>query len=321
MSLQEFVAKVNQTGDDELRIMSDESIDPDLKVIPSGVNNIDAALGIGGVPRGRITEIFGKTGSGKTTLALHFALEAQKLGFGVGFVDAENALDIRRVEKMGIDKDQVVLSQPMSAEKGLSSVEAMVSSGDIKLIIVDSVAALIPQGEVDKEIGDSVMGLHARLMSQAMRKLAHPVAKKEVAVVFINQTRAIIGGFGYGPQSTTTGGVALPYYASMRLEMKRIGSTKDSSQKIIAGKFRMTTVKNKLAVAYKEAEFSIDESGIDIAGILLEEAIKKGVLVVAGSWVRMGKESIGQGRVAVTQMIKEDPKLRERIQKAIAQNK
>lgn len=314
MSLDSIVKTIEaQYGQKSAIILSDESA-LDIEVIPTGISVIDKAIGAGGVPRGRITEIFGAEASGKTTLCLHTIVQAQKQGLGVGFIDAEHALNKERMLFLGVDPSNFVLSQPQSGEEALEVVELMLLSGEFGIIVVDSVAALTPMSEIERDMGESSMGVHARLMSQAMRKLAAPVAKANVALVFTNQTRANIGG--YGSPNVTTGGKALKFYSSLRMEMKYKGKIVDSTGQRVSGKYVMTVVKNKLAIPYREAEFEINQVGIDESGGVIDALISAGVIQKAGSWYRHGEVSLAQGAQALKARFNAEPEL---LQELLAQ--
>ena len=306
---------INKEFGDNAAIIIDEDTKVKVNVIPTGIEVVDKAIGVGGIPRGRYTEVFGKEASGKTTLCLHAIASAHKMGLNCAFIDAEHSLSPDRMKELGVDTSKLVISQPNSGEEALNLIEMMVRSGEFGLIVVDSVAALVPQAEVDKDMGESVMGVHARLMSQAMRKLTAPVSKNNVALMFTNQTRVKIGGYVAG--ETTTGGTALKFYASLRLRLQFTGQIKDSSGKQISGKYRMSVVKNKLAVPFKEANFEINQTGIDDSIFLVEKLIEAGVLDQAGAFLRFKGEVVAQGKRVLARMLKEDPKLKAEMVKGL----
>ncbi len=281
----------------------------DVGIISTGAINLDAALGIGGIPRGRVTEIYGAEASGKTTLALHIASEAQKKDGIVAFIDAEHALDPIYAGKIGVDTDNLLLSQPDGGEQALEIVETLVRSNAIDLIIIDSVAALVPKAEIEGSMGDSHVGLQARLMSQALRKLTGIINKSNTAVVFINQTRMKIGVPAYVNPETTTGGVALKFYSSVRLEVRRIGSIKKigGDAEIIGNKTRVKIVKNKFAPPFKNVEFPIIFGvGISNYDILIDIAVQNDIIKKSGSWYSYGDLKIGQGTERVKEFLMEN---------------
>ena len=287
----------------------------DVKVIPTGALTLDIALGIGGIPRGRITEIFGPEASGKTTLALSIISQAQKAGGVAAFIDAEHALDPVYAQKIGVDTDNLLLSQPDTGEQALEIAETLVRSGAVDVIVIDSVAALVPKAELEGDMGDAHVGLQARLMSQALRKLTGVVSKSNTALVFINQVRQKIGGFTFGGASeTTTGGMALKFYASVRLDIRRISTLKDREGKSYGIRVKVKVVKNKLAPPFKEAEFDIlYGEGISEEGCILDLALEYGILTKSGSWFSYGDTRLGQGRENAIAFLKENPEVREEI--------
>jgi len=298
--------------------MGDGPIVRNIKVIPTGCLTLDYALGTGGIPRGRITEIYGPESSGKTTVSLHVVAEAQKLGLTCAFIDAEHALDPTYAEKLGVNVKELILSQPDSGEQGLDIVEKLVSSGCIDLVVIDSVAALTPRAEIDGDIGDSFIGLQARLMSQALRKLTPLVNKGETALVFINQLRDKIGMMmpGQSPE-TTPGGKALKFYATVRLDVRRIGSIKDGDD-AVGNRTKVKVVKNKLAPPFKIAEFEIMfGKGISNEGCILDLALENNIIVKSGSWFSYNDEKIGQGKEKVKDYLENNPKIRDEILKKI----
>ena len=294
---------------------------PEMNVdaIPTGSLALDAALGIGGLPRGRIIEIYGPESSGKTTLALHVVAEAQKRGGEVAFVDAEHALDPVYAAAIGVDIDSMLVSQPDTGEQALDITEALVRSGAIDVIVVDSVAALTPRAEIEGEMGDAFVGLQARMMSQALRKLAGAVAKTNCIIIFINQLRMKIGVM-YGNPETTTGGNALKFYASVRLDVRRIEQIKEGGN-VIGNKTRVKVVKNKVAPPFKEAVFDIMYGqGISKWSELIDLAVQMDIVQKSGSWFSMGEERIGQGKDSVKAYLQERPELAEQVEAQVREN-
>jgi recombination protein RecA len=284
-----------------------------VSVISSGSISVDAALGVGGFPRGRIVEIFGPESSGKTTLALHVIAEAQKTGGTAAFIDAEHALDPVYARKLGVDTDNLLVSQPDYGEQALEIASALVASGAVDVIVIDSVAALVPKAELEGEMGDSHVGLHARLMSQALRKLAGSVCRTNTCLVFINQIREKIGVM-FGSPETTTGGRALKFYASVRADVRRIATIKDGDS-VTGSRTRVKMVKNKVAAPFREAEFDvIHGEGISREGDLIDFGAAKAVIEKSGSWLSYRGERIGQGRENARQLLKERADLRDRIE-------
>ena len=283
-----------------------------IDAIPTGAVNLDIALGIGGIPRGRVIEIYGPESSGKTTLALHIISEAQKLGDTCAFVDAEHALDAEYARNLGVNIDELILSQPDTGEAGLDIAESLVRSGAVGLIVIDSVAALVPKAEIEGEMGDSHMGLQARLMSQALRRLTGIIAKSNTTVIFINQLREKIG-VTFGNPETTTGGRALKFYSSVRLDIRRIKTITEGDNSI-GSRTRVKIVKNKVAPPFKIVEFDIMYGkGISKAGVLLDTAVDLDIVEKAGSWYSYGDEKLGQGRENVKTMLEEDADLAREI--------
>ena len=290
-----------------------------VDAIPTGSLSLDIALGIGGVPRGRIIEIYGPESSGKTTLALHIVAEAQKRGGEVAFIDAEHALDPGYARALGVDIDSMLISQPDTGEQGLEICEALVRSGAIDVVVVDSVAALTPRAEIEGDMGDSHVGLLARLMSQALRKLAGSISKTNCVVIFINQLREKVGVM-YGNPEVTTGGRALKFYASVRIDVRRIEALKNGSE-IVGSRTRAKIVKNKVAPPFREAEFDIlYGEGISKWGELVDLAVRLDILQKSGSWFSMGEMRLGQGRDAVKQYLKDNPELAGKIESEIRAN-
>ena len=290
-----------------------------VDVIPTGSLSLDVALGVGGLPRGRIVEIYGPESSGKTTLALHVAAEAQKKGGEVAFVDAEHALDPTYARALGVNIDEMLISQPDTGEQALEITEALVRSGAIDVIVVDSVAALVPRAEIEGEMGDSYVGLHARLMSQALRKLTGAVGKTNTIVIFINQLREKVGVM-YGNPEVTTGGRALKFYASVRIDVRRIETLKSGGE-VIGNRTRAKVVKNKVAPPFREAEFDIMYGeGISKLGDLLDLAVKLDLVQKSGSWFNMGEIRLGQGRDAAKQYFRDHPEEADKLEAAVREN-
>jgi recombination protein RecA len=284
-----------------------------IAAISTGSLELDAALGVGGVPRGRVIEIFGPESSGKTTLALHIIAEAQRAGGSAAFVDAEHALDPAYAKSLGVNIDEVLISQPDTGEQGLEITEVLVRSGAIDVVVIDSVAALVPRAEIDGEMGEPTMGLQARLMSQALRKLTAAISKSRTCVIFINQLREKIGVM-FGNPETTTGGRALKFYASVRLDIRRISSIKEGEQ-IVGSRVKVKVVKNKVAPPFKEAEFDIIYGeGISRIGSLLDLGVDNKVVEKSGSWFSYAGERIGQGRENAKRFLQENPALTSEIE-------
>ncbi len=290
-----------------------------VESVSTGSLALDLALGIGGLPKGRIIEIYGPESSGKTTLALHVLAQAQKAGGEVAFIDAEHALDITYARALGVKVEDMLVSQPDTGEQALEITEALVRSGAIDVIVVDSVAALVPRAEIEGEMGDSFVGLHARLMSQALRKLTGAVGKTNTIVIFINQLREKVGVM-YGNPEVTTGGRALKFYASVRIDVRRIEALKNGSE-IIGNRTRAKVVKNKMAPPFREAEFDIMYGeGISLLGELVDLGVKLGLVQKSGSWYSMGETRIGQGRDAAKQYLKNNPEIADRLEADIRRN-
>ena len=288
-----------------------------VEVISTGSINLDAALGLGGVPRGRIIEIYGAESSGKTTIALHIAAEAQKAGGIVAFIDAEHALDPVYAKALGVDVDELLISQPDYGEQALEIADMLVRSGAVDAIVVDSVAALVPKVEIDGEMGDQQMGLQARLMSKALRKLTATLNKSKTTMIFINQIRDKIGGFGFGPQTTTTGGKALKFYSSVRMEVKRIGSVKQGDE-AIGNETVVKVTKNKIAPPFKEAAFQIMYGkGISRVGEILDMAIAKDIVAKSGAWFSFGDIRLGQGKENVKARLETEAELLAKIEEEV----
>ena len=308
------VGPLMRLGDKPLQIVD---------VIPTGAFNLDLALGIGGIPRGRITEIYGAEASGKTTLALHIAAEAQKLDGVVAFIDAEHALDTAYAKRLGVQTEELLLSQPDGGEQALEICETLVRSSAVDLVIVDSVAALVPKQEIEGDMGDSHVGLQARLMSQALRKLTAIVSKSNTAVIFINQTRMKIGVTAYMNPETTSGGVALKFYSSVRLEVRFAGAIKTggAETEVIGAKTRVKIVKNKLAPPFKTVVFPIIfGEGISELDIILDMAVDASIIKKSGSWFAYKDVKLGQGAEKTKQYLKETPELLAEIEAAVKQS-
>ncbi len=287
-----------------------------VSVIPSGCLSIDAALGVGGFPRGRVIEIYGPESGGKTTMTLHVIAEAQKLGGQAAFIDAEHALDPVYARKLGVDVDNLLVSQPDNGEQALEIAETLIRSGGVDIVVVDSVAALVPKAELEGDMGDPQMGLQARLMSQALRKLTGIVSKSRTCLIFINQIREKIGVM-FGNPETTTGGRALKFYASMRVDIRRIQAIKEGD-KVVGSRTRAKVVKNKVAAPFREAEFDIVYGeGISREGDLIDLGVDKGVLEKSGTWISFGGERMGQGRENARVFLKENKDVRDKLENVL----
>jgi recombination protein RecA len=284
-----------------------------VEVIPTGAISFDAALGIGGMPRGRVVEIFGPEASGKTTIALHVVAEAQKRGGMAAFIDAEHALDAAYARKLGVDVDNLLVSQPDYGEQALEIAEALVRSNAVDVLVVDSVAALVPKAELDGDMGDSLPGLQARLMSQALRKLTGIVSRSKTCMIFINQIREKIGVM-FGNPETTTGGRALKFYSSMRVDIRRIASIKDG-ERVVGNRTKVKVVKNKMAAPFREAEFDIlYGEGISKEGDFIDLAVDRNLLEKSGAWFSFGGERIGQGRENARQFLRDNADVRKKLE-------
>ena len=291
----------------------------EIEAIPTGALSLDMALGIGGVPRGRIIEVFGPESSGKTTLALHVVAEAQKMGGEAAFIDAEHALDPVYAKKLGVDIDNLIVSQPDTGEQALEITESLVRSGALDVIVVDSVAALVPKAEIDGDMGDSHMGLQARLMSQALRKLAGAINKSKTVLIFINQLREKIGVM-FGNPETTTGGRALKFYASVRLDIRRIENIKQDGE-VKGNRVRVKVIKNKVAPPFREAKFDVVYGeGISKAGNILDMAVNMDIIEKSGSWFSYNGERIGQGRENVKKLLQEKPEMLAEVEEKVRAN-
>ena len=305
-----------QFGKGSIMRLGDDSPVLQVQAISTGSMALDYALGVGGLPRGRVTEIYGPESSGKTTLALHVIAEAQKGGGIAAIVDAEHAFDPTYARRLGVDINALLVSQPESGEQALSIVETLVRSGAVDIVVIDSVAALVPQAELEGEMGDSVVGLQARLMSQALRKLTGAISKSSSVCIFINQLRDKIGVM-YGSPETTTGGKALKFYSSVRLDIRKIAQIKDGEE-VIGNRTKVKVVKNKVAPPFKTAEFDIlYGEGISVLGELIDLAVEFGIIKKAGAWFSFGTEKLGQGRENVKKLLKEDETLRNTIRQQV----
>lgn len=309
-----------QFGKGSIMKLGKDGVAPaEISTISSGSTALDIALGIGGVPKGRVVEVFGPESSGKTTLTLHIAAEAQKSGGTVAFIDAEHALDLGYAKKLGVNADELLLSQPDTGEQALEIADVLIRSGAVDLIVVDSVAALVPRAELEGDMGDSHMGLQARLMSQALRKLTSTIAKSNTCVIFINQIRHKIGVM-FGSPETTTGGNALKFYATVRMDIRRIGQIKQG-ENVIGNRIRVKVVKNKLAPPFRDAEFDIlFNEGISREGDLLDLGSGADIVEKSGSWFSYGGERLGQGREAARQFLREHRDVATDIEKKILQH-
>ncbi len=313
-ALETCVAQIERSfGKGSIMTLGEGGGDLNIGVIPTGALPLDAALGIGGVPRGRIIEIYGPESSGKTTLALQILAEAQALGGIVAFIDAEHALDPVYAARIGVDIDEVLISQPDTGEQALEICDMLVRSGAIDCVIVDSVAALVPRAEIEGEMGDTTVGLQARLMSQALRKLAGSLSKSNTTCIFINQIREKIGVM-FGNPETTTGGRALKFFSSVRIDIRRIDSIKQNGD-VVGNRVRAKVVKNKVAPPFRQAEFDLMYGeGISREGCIVDMAVECGVAKKSGAWYTYGEERLGQGREAAKQTLKENPDLREELE-------
>ncbi len=299
-----------------MRLGEGESLRPDVPVIPTGSASLDIALGTGGYPRGRIVEIYGPESSGKTTLTLHAIAEAQRIGGVAAFIDAEHALDVTYARKLGVRTDDLLISQPDTGEQALEIADMLVRSGAIDVLVIDSVAALVPRAELEGEMGDSHVGLQARLMSQALRKLTGSISKSRVVIFFINQIRMKIGVM-FGSPETTSGGNALKFYASQRIDIRRIGAIKGRDS-VIGNRTRCKVVKNKLAAPFREAEFDIMYGeGISRSGDLLDLASEANIVAKSGAWYSYGEERIGQGRENAKIFLQEHPEMLDQIEQQV----
>jgi recombination protein RecA len=305
-----------QLGKGSIMRMGSDSPREKIAAIPTGAINLDAATGVGGVPRGRITEIYGPESSGKTTLCLHLVANVQRNGGVAAYVDAEHALDIDYARKLGVNIEELLVSQPDTGEQGLEIVEILVRSGAVDIIVIDSVAALVPKAEIEGEMGDSHVGLQARLMSQALRKLAGAINRSNSAVVFINQLREKIGVM-FGNPETTTGGKALKFYASLRMDIRRIGPVKER-EAIIGSRVRVKVVKNKVAPPFKQAEFDVlFDEGISHTSLLVDLASEGNIIQKSGAWYSYGDQRIGQGRENAKLFLRDNPQLQAEVEEKV----
>jgi recombination protein RecA len=316
-ALQSTLDKLEKTyGKGTVMKLSDEKVQ-DIPAIPTGSLGLDIALGIGGIPRGRVIEIYGPESSGKTTLTMHCIAEAQRRGGLAAFIDAEHAFDKNYAEKLGIDTENLLISQPDNGEQALEIADHLIRSGAIDIIVIDSVAALVPKGELEGEMGESKMGLQARLMSQALRKLTGTISKTGCSCIFINQLREKIGVM-FGNPETTTGGNALKFYASVRLDIRRIGQIKEGADDITGNRVKVKVVKNKVAPPFKVVEFDIMYGrGISKSGEIVDLGVEVEVIQKSGSWFSYGGNKLGQGRDSVKQLIEDNPELMEELEKKI----
>ncbi|MBI5453933.1 MAG: recombinase RecA [Deltaproteobacteria bacterium] len=308
-----------QFGKGSIMRLGKDGVPVDIATISTGSPALNIALGAGGVPRGRVVEIFGPESSGKTTLALHIAAEAQRSQGAVAFIDAEHALDLAYAKKLGVNTDDLLLSQPDTGEQALEIADVLIRSGAVDLIVIDSVAALVPRAELEGEMGDSHMGLQARLMSQALRKLTSTISKSNTCVIFINQIRHKIGVM-FGSPETTTGGNALKFYATIRMDIRKIGQIKQG-ENVIGNRIRVKVVKNKLAPPFKDAEFDIlFNEGISREGDILDLGSNANIVEKSGSWFSYGGERLGQGRESARAFLKEHPEVALDIEKKVLQH-
>ena len=307
--------KLDKTyGKGTVMTLGDDSVDTNIEVIPSGSLGVDLALGVGGYPRGRVIEIYGPESSGKTTLTLHAIAEAQKLGGIAAFIDAEHAFDRSYARKLGINLDDLIISQPDNGEQALEIADNLIRSGAVDIVVIDSVAALTPKAEIEGEMGDSKMGLHARLMSQALRKLTGTISKTKCTVIFINQLREKIGVM-FGNPETTTGGNALKFYASVRIDIRKASATIKTGDEAVGSRVKVKVVKNKVAPPFKMAEFDIMYGeGVSKTGEILDAAVDMGIVKKSGSWFSYADTKLGQGRDAVRDMLKDNPDLSDELE-------
>jgi recombination protein RecA len=311
------IAQIEKTcGKGSIMRMGADTARVRVEAIPTGAINLDAAIGVGGIPRGRVTEIFGPESSGKTTLCLHVVANAQRSGGVAAFIDAEHALDVEYAKKLGVDVQNLLVSQPDTGEQALEICEILVRSGAVDIVVIDSVAALVPKAEIEGEMGDSHVGLQARLMSQALRKLTGAIARSRTSVVFINQLREKIGVM-FGNPETTTGGKALKFYASVRLDIRRLGAVKDKEE-VIGSQVRVKVVKNKVAPPFKQAEFDIMYAeGISHVGLLVDIGSESNIIEKSGAWYSYNGQRIGQGRENAKLFLKDNPVMQAEIEEKV----
>ena len=301
-----------QFGKGAIMVLGDSSLDHDIPAIPTGSPSLDIALGVGGIPKGRISEIYGPESSGKTTLALHVVAECQKQGGVAAYIDAEHALDVVYSARLGVNTEELLVSQPDTGEQALEIADMLVRSGAVDVIVIDSVAALVPRAEIEGEMGDTHVGLQARLMSQALRKLTGNIARSNTSMIFINQIRMRIGVM-FGNPETTSGGNALKFYASVRLDVRRIGQIKDSTE-AIGTRVRVKVVKNKCAPPFRQAEFDLMfNEGISREGDILDRAAEAGIVEKSGTWFSFEDTRVGQGRENAKRFLRENPEVFERV--------
>ncbi|MBM6875032.1 recombinase RecA [Fusobacterium mortiferum] len=316
-ALEQAIGKISKEFGEGSIMKLGNNLNMEVDIISTGSLNLDMALGVGGVPKGRIIEIYGAESSGKTTIALHIAAETQKANGIVAYIDAEHALDPEYAKALGVDVDELLISQPDYGEQALEIADLLVRSGAVDLIVVDSVAALVPKAEIDGEMSDQQMGLQARLMSKALRKLTATLNKSKTTMIFINQIRDKIGGFGFGPQTTTTGGKALKFYASVRMEVKRVGSVKQGDD-VIGNETVVKVTKNKVAPPFKEANFQIMYGkGITRVGEILEMALDNDIVSKSGAWFSFGDIRLGQGKENVKVRLENEKELFEAIEEKV----
>ncbi len=301
-----------QFGKGAIMVLGDAALDQNIPSIPTGSPSLDIALGVGGIPKGRISEIYGPESSGKTTLALHIVAESQKRGGVAAFIDAEHALDVSYAARLGVNPEELLVSQPDTGEQALEIADMLVRSGAVDVIVIDSVAALVPRAEIEGEMGDHHVGLQARLMSQALRKLTGNIARSQAAMIFINQIRMKIGVM-FGNPETTSGGNALKFYASLRLDVRRIGQIKDGNESI-GNRVRVKVVKNKCAPPFRQAEFDLMfNQGISLEGDILDRSAEAGIIEKSGTWFSFEGTRVGQGRENAKRFLRENPEILERV--------